>query len=142
MLLVTGICGGTLLLMQLVPYGHRHTNPPVTATPAWDRPRTAALAAKACYNCQSNETEWPWYAHVAPVSWLIQQDVELGRAEMNFSEWAPEELNADHVATDVYVRHMPPMRYLPLHPSSRLTDTEKNDLADGLKQTILTAQGK
>ncbi len=141
-LLIVGLCGGGLILMQLVPYGHRHTNPPVLATPVWDSPRTAELAAKSCFNCHSNETEWPWYAYVAPVSWLIQQDVELGRNELNFSDWNPQGLNADHVATDVYVRHMPPVRYLPLHPSSKLTDQEKNDLADGLKRTIRMAQGK
>ncbi len=141
-LAVLSFCLGTVIIMQLIPYGHVHSNPPVAATPVWDSPRTEGLAVKACYNCHSHETEWPWYSYVAPVSWLIEQDVLLGREEMNFSDWKPEDLNATHVATDVYVRHMPPVRYLPLHPSSRLTDQEKNDLAEGLRKTILMAQGK
>ncbi len=141
-LLVIGVCGGTFLLMQLIPYGHQHPNPPVVATPQWDSPRTAELAVRSCYNCHSHETEWPWYSRVAPVSFLIVQDVLLAREELNFSVWEPDKLIAEHVATDVYVRHMPPARYLPLHPSSRLTDQEVIDLAEGLRKTILAAQAE
>ena len=46
-------------VMQLVPYGRAHTNPPVIAEPAWDSPRTRELAARACFDCHSNETKWP-----------------------------------------------------------------------------------
>jgi hypothetical protein len=56
---------GTLLAMQLVPYGRAHTNPPVTGEPTWDAPGTRALAKQACFDCHSNETEWPAYAHIA-----------------------------------------------------------------------------
>ena len=48
---------------------------------------TRALAKQACFDCHSNETEWPAYSRVAPVSWLIQHDVSEGRAVLNFSEW-------------------------------------------------------
>ncbi len=75
------------LLIQLVPYGRNHTNPPVLQEPNWDSPQTRALAQRACFDCHSNETEWPWYSHVAPVSWLVQRDVEEGREKVNFSTW-------------------------------------------------------
>src|SRR5687768_3027163 len=70
---------GVLAAVQLVPYGRDHTNPPVRQEPAWDRPQTRALVARACFDCHSNETTWPWYSHIAPVSWLIQRDVVEGR---------------------------------------------------------------
>ena len=54
------------VLLQLVPYGRDHANPPVRQEPAWDAPRTRELAGRACFDCHSNQTLWPWYASVAP----------------------------------------------------------------------------
>ncbi len=78
---------GTLLAIQLVPYGRDHGNPPVTGEPTWDAPETRTLAKQACFDCHSNETEWPAYASIAPAPWLVQRDVNQGRAVLNFSEW-------------------------------------------------------
>ena len=72
------------LAVQLVPYGRAHDNPPVNSEPAWDSPATRALAKQACYDCHSNETEWPAYANIAPISWFVQHDVNEGRAVLNF----------------------------------------------------------
>src|SRR5437764_214194 len=74
-------------LMQLVPTGISYTNPPVVSEPNWDSPQTRALAQRACFDCHSNETTWPWYSHVAPVSWLLARDVIEGRSRLNFSTW-------------------------------------------------------
>ena len=76
-----------LLAIQLAPYGRDHTNPPARREPAWDSPQTRSLAARACFDCHSNETVWPWYSNVAPFSWLVQRDVDKGRKDLNFSEW-------------------------------------------------------
>ena len=78
---------GTLLAIQVVPYGREHANPPVTAEPTWDAPETRTLAKRACFHCHSNDTERPVYASIAPASWLVQRDVNEGRAVLNFSEW-------------------------------------------------------
>jgi mono/diheme cytochrome c family protein len=48
------------LAIQMVPYGRRHTNPPVSREPQWDRPETRALVARACFDCHRNGTAWPW----------------------------------------------------------------------------------
>ena len=71
---------GTALLgvIQLLPFGHDHTNPPVRKEPEWDAPETRELAARACFDCHSNQTVWPWYSNVAPVSWLVWSDVVAG----------------------------------------------------------------
>jgi hypothetical protein len=75
-----------VFLIQFVPYGRDHSNPAVRAEPAWDSPRTRELTVRACYDCHSNETTWPWYTNIAPISWLVQSDVERGRAELNYSD--------------------------------------------------------
>jgi hypothetical protein len=73
---VTGvvIAMGVLILAQLVPYG-RNPNPPVQQEPPWNLAETRVLTERACFDCHSNETRWPWYSNVAPVSWLVQRDV-------------------------------------------------------------------
>ncbi len=128
--------GGALCLgvAQLVPYGRDHTNPPVVAEPQWDSPQTRALAKRACFDCHSNETVWPWYSNVAPVSWLVQHDVEEGRSKVNFSEWDGEE--ADDILEVVQRGEMPPAQYLPMHPEAKLSATEKETFLSGLEKTF------
>jgi mono/diheme cytochrome c family protein len=126
---------GAFLLIQLIPYGRDHTNPPVVAEPAWDSPATRELAAAACFDCHSNETEWPWYTSVAPISWLTQHDVEEGRATLNFSEWnRPPETG--EVSEAIREGSMPPWYYRLLHPAARLSDAELEQLIAGLEATF------
>ncbi|WP_189001449.1 heme-binding domain-containing protein [Deinococcus roseus] len=123
------------LLIQVVPFGRAHTNPPVQATPQWDRPVTAQLFARACQDCHSNQTTWPWYSNVAPVSWLVQSHVQEGRSKFNINEpgFGRE---AHEAAETVEEGKMPDRSYLPLHPEARLTDSEKQQLISGLKATF------
>jgi hypothetical protein len=122
--------------MQLVPYGRAHTNPPVAAEPEWDSETTRNLAARACYDCHSNQTEWPWYSNVAPVSWLNQWDVDRGRGKLNFSEFDREQRDARKAAREVQEGDMPPWYYLPAHPEAQLSDAEKQALIQGLRATL------
>lgn len=124
------------LLIQLVPYGRDHTNPPVFAEPAWDSPQTRALFFRACADCHSNETVWPWYSHIAPVSWLVQRDVEEGRRAFNVSEWGRGENKGDDAAETVQKGIMPPGMYLLTHPAARLTPIEKQVFIQGLLATF------
>lgn len=127
---------GAFLVIQVIPYGRDHTNPPVTAEPAWDSPKTRSLAVAACFDCHSNETEWPWYTNVAPMSWLIQHDVDEGRDALNFSEWDRPQ-RAEDVGEVIHEGEMPPWSYLILHPGARLSDAEKERLIAGLEATFL-----
>ena len=124
-----------LVLIQLVPYGRDHANPSVAAEPAWDSATTRALAVTACFDCHSNETEWPWYTNVAPLSWVVQRDVDEGREVLNFSEWGPGQ-EADEAAEAVREGEMPPASYLVLHPDARLSDADRQALIDGLIATF------
>jgi mono/diheme cytochrome c family protein len=123
-------------LFQLIPYGHNHADPAVAAEPQWDSPQTRELAVRACYDCHSNETAWPWYTNIAPASWLIQHDVEDGRRRLNFSDWSRPQREARSAARQVTRGEMPPWYYLPLHPSARLTPAETQALVDGLQVTL------
>jgi cytochrome c551/c552 len=128
-------------LIQLVPFGHSHTNPPVVKEPAWDSPPTASLIHRACFDCHSNQTVWPWYSHVAPVSWLVQRDVNEGREHLNFTEWDKPQRHAEHVAEEVKEGDMPPWFYLPMHPAARLTDAEKQELIEGAEKSLGPQKG-
>ncbi len=127
-------------LIQLVPYGRDHTNPPVTAEPQWDSPRTRQLAAQTCFACHSNQVTWPWYANILPASWLVQWHVDQGRAALNFSEWTRPQRNAAKSARLYQSGEMPPSDFLLLHPEARLSAADKQALIDGLTAIFGTSR--
>jgi hypothetical protein len=104
---VLGVAG-LLLAIQFVPYGWWHENPPVTDDAPWPSEDARSLAVAACYDCHSNETEWPAYSYVAPMSWLVRNDVESGRDELNFSTWDDDDNDADDAAETIEDGEMPP----------------------------------
>lgn len=124
------------VVIQVVPYGHDHSNPPSTKEPTWDSPQTRELARRACFDCHSNETGWRWYSYVAPVSWLVGNDVQGGRRHLNFTEWDKPQKHSGDVAGMVKSGDMPPWFYLPLHPSAKLSDAEKQALIEGAGKSL------
>jgi hypothetical protein len=125
------------VVLQLIPYGHDHSNPPVTMEPQWDSPETRALASRACFDCHSNETDWPWYSFIAPVSWLIQRDVEEGRGRLNFSEWGNGRFDEPWEIVEAFSEgYMPPAKYLAMHPEARFSDAERQTLIQGFQKTF------
>ena len=124
------------VVFQVVPYGRDHTNPPVTGEPAWDSPETRMLAKQACFDCHSNETSWPAYSHIAPVSWLVQRDVDEGRSKLNFSEWQRPQEEADEAAEKVQEGEMPMKIYTLMHAHARLDAAQRARLIEGLTKTI------
>jgi hypothetical protein len=131
---------GVFAVMQLVPYGRTHSNPPIIKEPPWDSPRTRALAVRACFNCHSNETRWPWYANVAPFSWVVEFDVNVARSVLNFSEWNRTYELAPYCGQSVRSGNMPTLKYRMAHPEADLTPQEILDLASGL-DTMLNPPG-
>lgn len=132
-----GILATVLIAAQLVPYGRDHTNPPARMVAAWDSPATQELARRACYDCHSNETRWPWYASVAPVSWRVQHHVLEGREKLNFTalDLGTERMSeaAGEAAEAVSKGKMPPWDYQLAHPEARLSNVERTALASGLE---------
>ena len=96
-------------------------------------PPIAALLRAACYDCHSYETKWPWYSHIAPVSWLVASDVNDGRERLNFSDW-PRELpkraakRLERISEELDYKNMPPAKYTLLHPQARLTASQREQL--------------
>ncbi len=126
---------GLLVVIQLVPYGHDHSNPTVAIEPAWDSPVTRELAVRACFDFRRFEVVWPWYVNVAALLWLVQRQVDEGRDELNFSEWHLGQ-EGDEAAETVRDGSMPPREYLWTHPDARLTDAELDALAAGFAATL------
>lgn len=124
--------------VQVIPYGKNHTNPPVTAEPRWDSPETRAVVKKACFDCHSNETNWPWYSRVAPASWLMQHEVDAARAKLNFSEWR-RGLDADDIEAALK-RRMPLGLYATMNPHARLGPSDRMYLTRGLARTIALSE--
>lgn len=123
-------------LVQLVPYGRDHSNPPVRQEPNWDSPHTHELVAGACFDCHSNETVWPWYSNIAPVSWLVQRDVDEGRSILNFTEWQARQPATGEITEVIREGEMPPVQYRLMHAAARLSTEEKDALVNGLAATL------
>ncbi|MEY2565950.1 MAG: hypothetical protein QOE35_479 [Actinomycetota bacterium] len=113
-----------LAVMQVVPYGWKRTNPPVTADAPWPTPAAARIARQSCYECHSNETTWPVYSKVAPMSWLVRHDVDGGRDKLNFSTWG-DHTDLHDVSDVIRGGSMPPLQYTLIHPAAKLTAEEK-----------------
>ena len=130
--------------IQFIPYGHDHENPPIVQEPSWDSNQTRELAKRACFDCHSNETQWLWYANVAPVSWLIAMDVSHGRRHLNFSDWRQGQREGEDVKKlreTIVEGEMPPLQYRLIHPEARLTKSQKRELIDGLVATAENSDG-
>lgn len=135
LLLLSGAVG-IFLLIQLIPYGHNRTNPPVVAEPQWSSPQARALVKEHCFQCHSNETNWTWYSNIAPGSWLIAWDVIKGRKEFNFSDWQRKPEKVDEMVEKIQEGEMPPIQYWLFHPSSRMDTQQKQDLISALESSI------
>jgi hypothetical protein len=126
------------IAIQFIPVDR--TNPPVQediATP----PQVKAILKRACYDCHSHETNWPWYSHVAPVSWLLAWDVHEGREELNFSTWnqySSKKRNKyiKESWEEIEEGEMPPWFYLPLHPEASLSDQDRTVLREWSKSVV------
>ena len=101
------------------------TNPPP--------PQITTMLQGACYDCHSDQTRWPWYAHVAPASWLLASDVRDGRRHVNFSEWPhfhPDRAARlwEDIRDELDYKDMPPAQYQWMHPAARLTEAQRQEL--------------
>lgn len=141
LMLVGGALVVGLLVIQLVPVGRDHDNPPVAGEPGWDSPVTRGLAVRACFDCHSNETVWPWYTNVAPISWITQRNVDEGRSGLNYSEWDRVREEADESAEKVIEGEMPPWDYELLHPDARMSTEDEQALVAGLRATFGAGEG-
>jgi hypothetical protein len=121
-----------LILIQFIPVDSN--NPPIEATINWDSDTTKNLFYRACADCHSNETRWPWYSKIAPVSFLISYDVNVGRKHFNISVDQEDERNES--AREVRRGTMPMPIYILMHKEADLNAAEKKQLIQGLINTF------
>jgi len=151
LLLVMGLGGvGLIVLAPRISPSLAHvaslprSNPPVRGElPA--PPEVAVLLRRACYDCHSNETQWPWYSRVAPLSWLVAHDVDRGRQEVNFSEWTSylpvtRKRKLQWIERVLHEQVMPPRLYRLVHPDARLTEQEITRLEHWLQEQLVVGQ--
>jgi mono/diheme cytochrome c family protein len=122
-----------LIAAQVVPVNRE--NPP--ADPARDFYTTEkvpqnlrAIFDRSCANCHSNQTRWPWYSHVAPVSWLVANDVHEARHHVNFSEWGnydakKRDHDIEEICNEILEGDMPDTKYTLIHRNARLSQEER-----------------
>lgn len=116
-----------VLAIQLIPADRE--NPPSVETIAAP-PGVEQILRRSCFDCHSYETQWPWYAYIAPASWLVAYDVHEARDHLNFSTWQlydeDERIdNLEEMWEEVEEGNMPLWYYLPLHPEANLDDRER-----------------
>ncbi len=116
------------VLLQLIPISR--DNPPITADFSGD-PAVKQILRRSCYDCHSNETTWPWYSWVAPISWLVAGDVNEAREHFNFSEWQDIPTDDQRVIIkrmwkEIDEGEMPPGLYLLMHSEAKLSESENS----------------
>jgi Haem-binding domain len=143
---------GLLILIQLV--RPSTVNPPIDskqeiAAHLKVEPAVQSIFDRSCNDCHSNQTVWPWYSHVAPVSWLVASDVNDGRRHVNFSEWGtyPIEKSGkllEEICKEVRAGDMPPLQYMPMHRGSKLTKADQQEVCrwtGTARQSLATSAG-
>ena len=116
--------------------GINRTNPAVVQEVKWDSTATRELAQRACFDCHSNETTWPWYSYVAPVSLRVADHVEEGRQRLNFSDWTQPNEGYEEIEKQITRNFMPLSDYLLMHAEAKLSAQENEALLAGLKATF------
>lgn len=135
-LILLVVAVGGFLLIQIIPFGHIRTNPPIVSEPNWSSQQARAVVKQHCFQCHSNETNWTWYANIAPGSWLIAMDVIEGRNAFNFSDWQNNPGRLKEMVRKVQKGDMPPIQYWIFHPQERMSDQQKQEVISALQSSI------
>jgi hypothetical protein len=134
---ITGAILALFIIIQFIPYGWDHANPKKVSEPQWNSEKTRTTFFRLCGDCHSNETTWPVYSYIAPISWLVQHDVEEGREHFNVSMWNVQKSNKGDEAAEEYEKgEMPPWLYQLPRPGTKLSPEEKSEFLQGLKTTF------
>ena len=135
------------IVMQF--FNPERTNPPVKSdfvAATRPPPEIAQMFRTSCYDCHSHETKWPWYSHIAPVSWNVVSDVEYGRANMDLSDWPTNAIKAAKklsvMSDDIQSGDMPMKKYTLIHRDARLTDAQRKQLTDWLDAQVEKLQSQ
>ncbi|WP_326981287.1 heme-binding domain-containing protein [Chryseobacterium sp. MYb264] len=106
-------------------------------------PKIAGLLKSACYDCHSNETVYPKYAYIAPISWSVKSHVNDGRSRLNFSIWGTynkelKENMLDNAMEALHHKTMPMPGYIVYHKEANLSEAERTLLSQYFEQMLKT----
>jgi len=106
-----------------------------------------SILKRSCFDCHSNHTRWPWYSNVAPMSWLVIDDVNKGRSKMNFSEWgklsgSKQEIKLDKICEEITEGEMPLPNYLLIHKEAELSQADKDILCGWANSELKRLDGE
>ena len=130
-------CIAVVIVLQFVPVAR--VNPPERGQPPAPS-EVQAIFQRACYDCHSNETRWPWYSSVAPVSFLIARDVDEGRRQLNLSLWTQfnerrKSRKLKEIVEQLEKGKMPQWYYVALHPDAKLSPADRELIIEWAKQS-------
>ena len=127
-----------LLAIQIIPVNR--TNPPIDPSRTIYATQTVPAAVadvfeRSCNNCHSDQTKWPWYSYVAPVSWVVARDVHRARRNLNFSRWgnySPKKRaeKLEDICEQLVNGDMPDPKYMLFHRSARVTESQRSAVCD------------
>jgi heme-binding protein len=143
-----GLCGLVIGIQLIRP---AHTDPPIDPSHTLEAvvfvpPRVEGILERACNDCHSDKTTWPWYSNVAPVSWFVIDHVDSGRRHVNFSEWLrrdtknPGEYTRERfqaICKQVETGEMPLTSYLLMHPRAKLSEDDIETICQWTKTGVL-----
>jgi hypothetical protein len=137
---VVAVAAAALVTAQFVPV--KRTNFPQQGA-LLAPPEIEATLRRACYDCHSSETRWPWYSRVAPLSWYVVREVNRGRKEVNFSQWgsyypATRRRKLEWIGRALHEENMPPWSYRLMHPGARVTPAERDALQQWIESALTT----
>src|SRR5215469_9669745 len=132
-----------LVAIQLVPSGVIN---PASKGEVSAPPEIHDTLRRSCYDCHSNQTQWPWYTNVAPFSWVVARDIEVGRRQLNFSEWGTyypgtRRRKLQWMGRALEQKVMPPPLYQLIHPASRLSPQDREQLRRWIDLELGSAVG-
>lgn len=144
--IVVGVIVVLGIIVEIIPWGNiipafAETNPPVQTQIQWNNANTEQLVKMACYDCHSNETVWPWYAHITPVSWLVAHDTNEGRQRLNFSTQSANQINPNELVEQIQRGSMPKGIYTIMHPAANLSAEQKAELIAGIQASLHGTRG-
>ena len=144
----------SLIVLLVAFIGMQFVQRPVLANPPVDESQTIfatgnvppdvrAIIDRSCNDCHTHTVKWPWYSHVAPMSWLVAEDVDEGRKELNFSTWGTykpkrQDHKLEEICEQVEKGEMPLRNYLYLHPDAKLSDADRQRLCQWTKDFRMT----
>jgi hypothetical protein len=134
------------VIVGQVELGHRaEIKPRNQGVPLLFNSEPARVLVRACGNCHSNRTDWPWYSHVAPVSWWIERHVREGRKRLDLSQWetySPWQRRdkLESICGLISTGRMPPWLYTSMHPEAKLTETDKRAVCAWVKEATMGAR--